>query len=219
MFLQTLHMGIRLSASISALKGIYIKMTDLWLSPDEGLGPHVKAQVKSGRQRFVAELNISATAALLFRFLNRKGHKNEEWQSHSRSSHSYSHKWHVFYVSIYIGSAMITSHSLVNVISLSLSSWSSPYDIPPGQFPVLRPYYHQLKLQRHAELQIWFQIRKISVHPEGRMRPCQRISFTWEVLKAGIRMRDKVNHVIYFYRLVFMHRPERKQGMGRWCKR
>ena len=108
-------------------------------------------------------------------------------------------KWYVFYVSIYIGSAMITSHSLVNVISLSLSSWSSPYDIPPGQFPVLRPYYHHLKLQRHAEPQIWFQIRKISVHPEGRMHQCQRISFIWEVLKAAIRMGDKVNLVIYFY--------------------
>lgn len=44
--------------------GIYIRMTNLFLSPDEGLGLHVKTQVKSGRQRFVAELNISASTLL-----------------------------------------------------------------------------------------------------------------------------------------------------------
>lgn len=30
-------------------------------------------------------------------------------------------------------------------------------------------------------------------------------------VKAGIRLRDKVDHVIYFYGLMFMHKQERQE--------
>lgn len=72
---------------------------------------------------------------------------------------------------------MITSHSLVIVIPPSLYSLSLVYDIPPGQFPALRPDYYRGKLQTRTELQIRFQITKISGHPEGKMPQCQQISF------------------------------------------
>lgn len=61
-FLQTLHMGIRPEYIHLSNDGIYIRMTNLFLSPHEGLGLHVKMQVKSGRQWFVAKLHISASA-------------------------------------------------------------------------------------------------------------------------------------------------------------
>lgn len=68
MFLQTLHVGIRPEYIHLGSDGIYIRMTNLLLSPDEGLGLHVKTQVKSGRQRFVA----ASSPALMntFKFLS-----------------------------------------------------------------------------------------------------------------------------------------------------
>ena len=63
MSLRTLHMGIRPEYIHLSSDGIYIRMTNLFLSPDEGLGLHVKTQVKSGRQWFVAKLNISSSPA------------------------------------------------------------------------------------------------------------------------------------------------------------
>lgn len=72
---------------------------------------------------------------------------------------------------------MITSHSLVIVIPPSLPSLSLVYDIPPGQFSALRPDYYQGELQTRTQLQIRFQITKISGHPEGKMLQCRQISF------------------------------------------
>lgn len=66
MFLQTLHMGIRPEYIHLSSDGIYIRMTNLFLSPDEGLGLHVKMQVKSERQWFVAKLRISSPSCSLF---------------------------------------------------------------------------------------------------------------------------------------------------------
>lgn len=66
MFLQTLHVGIRSEYIHLSSDGNYIRMTNLFLSPDEGLGLHVKMQVKSGRQWFVATLHISSFASLSF---------------------------------------------------------------------------------------------------------------------------------------------------------
>lgn len=80
---------------------------------------------------------------------------------------------------------MITSHSLVIVIPLSLASLSLVYDIPPGQFSALRPDYYQGELQMRRELQIRFQIKKISGHPEGKMLQRRQISFIWKVWKQG----------------------------------
>lgn len=49
-------MGIRPEYIHLGSDGIYIRMTNLFPSPDEGLGLRVKTQVKSGRQPFVAVL-------------------------------------------------------------------------------------------------------------------------------------------------------------------
>ncbi len=57
-------MGIRPEYIHLSGDGIYIRMTNLFLSPDEGLGLRVKTQVKSERQRFVAELYFSSSPAL-----------------------------------------------------------------------------------------------------------------------------------------------------------
>lgn len=69
MLLQTLHLGIRPEYIHLSCDGIYIRMTNLFLSPDEGLGLHIKTQVKSGRQRYVARLHISSplTPSLLLK--------------------------------------------------------------------------------------------------------------------------------------------------------
>lgn len=56
-------------------------------------------------------------------------------------------------------------------------SLSLVYDIPPGQFPALRPDYYQGEVEARTELQIRFQITKISGHPEGKMLQCRQISF------------------------------------------
>lgn len=49
-FAKFTHTGRRASNIHLSSDGIYIKMTNLFLSPDDGLGLHVKTQVKSGRQ-------------------------------------------------------------------------------------------------------------------------------------------------------------------------
>lgn len=102
-FLQTLHMGIRPEYIHLSSDGIYIRMTNLLLSPDEGLGLHVKTQVKSGRQRFVAGLFLSRSLFLnthtascldlssIFRFEGRE-HENEELHSHFGLSRTISTK-------------------------------------------------------------------------------------------------------------------------------
>lgn len=70
-FLLTPHMGIRPEYIHLSHDGIYIRMTNLLPSPHEGLGLHVKMQVKSGRQWFVTKLHISSSALFLSKHTSR----------------------------------------------------------------------------------------------------------------------------------------------------
>ncbi len=106
---------------------------------------------------------------------------------------------------------MITSHSLVIDIPPSVPSLSLVYDIPPGQFPALSPDYQQGKLQTRTELQIRFQITKNIRASRGENGSMPTDFIYLRSVKARIRVRDKVRHVIYFNGAVFMHRQEREE--------
>lgn len=205
-------------------------MTNLCLSPDEGLGLHVKTQVKSGRQWFVAVPHISLP---LLRSLFSKTH------THNIHTHSYAvgaifrlwgkgtwkwritrslwveplnhfpPKWRV-YVSILIESAMITSHSLVIVIPPSLPSlssvWYSSWAVLCSQARLLP---RQAPDAHRAPDSISDNENIRASRGENASMPTDFIYL--RSVKARIRGRDKVNHVIYFYGAVFMHTQEREE--------
>lgn len=101
-------MGMRPAYMHLSNDGICVRMTNLYLSPQEGLGLHVKKQVKSGRQWFVARLHIfflfffsKRTSCKMLEFcifleLLGKEHEHKEWHCLCGLSYTFSSEWQIF---------------------------------------------------------------------------------------------------------------------------
>lgn len=115
------------------------------------------------------------------------------------------------------------------VLSLSLAS---ACNVPPGQLPVPRADLPPtLTAEPHRAADSILDKENIRAAGGGKAMMLTDFIYLGSV-KARIRRRDKVNHVIYFHWLVFMHQRERDRdrenrevrvgggcvgGGGRYC--